>query len=66
MNCGDIVTWKHTFYYANSEVKEKLTTAPEEEQKKIRASHHQEKVWMEEDHLSHAKKFGLGPHLEKL
>jgi hypothetical protein len=32
MNCGDIVTWKHTFYYANSEVKEKLTTAPEEDQ----------------------------------
>jgi hypothetical protein len=46
--------------------KQKLTTAPEEEQKKIRASHHQEKVWMEEDHLSHAKKFGLGPDLEKL
>jgi hypothetical protein len=46
--------------------KQKLTTAPEEEQKKIRASHHQEKVWMEEDHLSHAKNFGLGPNLENL
>ncbi len=46
--------------------KEKLTAAPEEEQKKIRASHHQEKVWMEEDHLRHANFFGLGPDLEKL
>jgi len=46
--------------------KQKLTIAPEEEQKKIRAFHHQEKVWMEEDYVSHANFFGLGPNLEKL
>jgi hypothetical protein len=60
MNCGDIVTWKHTFYCANSEGEAETDNSTR------RRSEHQEKVWMEEDHLSHAKNFGLGPDLEKL
>jgi hypothetical protein len=31
MNCGDIVTWKHTSYCANSEGKEKVITAEEDQ-----------------------------------